>query len=242
MCRQSVAWLSRLDRVVGGRAGCAAGCPAGFHAAVPPAVCAHQGVRSLCSSGGRAQAVGTGRRAAADLRRSGGRSDREAYRDPLLQRAGALQIVTAQAEQAVIRFVRRDQFLPAPALHQPIPDVDHPDRRQGYAQQQDIQATGIGQLALFQIEAVAFPIAEGRRNSVPFAAPPPRLGVRRQVQRPVAGPVLRGRPIGEQVDRAKGPLLIQIDPLGDSSGRRAGVPGPAAVARRHRRCESAGPI
>jgi exopolyphosphatase/guanosine-5'-triphosphate,3'-diphosphate pyrophosphatase len=101
-----------------------------------------------------------GTSAAANLRRSGGRSDREAHRDALFQRAGALQIVTAQAEQAVIRCVRRGQLLPAPALQQPIPDVNQPGRRQGYAEQQAIQALGIGQFALFQIEAVVFPIQD----------------------------------------------------------------------------------
>ena len=91
--------------------------------------------------------------------------------------------------------------------------MDHPDRRQGHAEHQDIQALGIGELARFQIEAVAFPVAEGRLNPVAFAAPPPGLGIGRQIKRPIAGGVFRRRPIDEQVDWAKGPLLMQIDSL-----------------------------
>lgn len=68
-------------------------------------------------------------------------------------------------------------------------------------------------LALFQIEAVAFPIAEGRLNPVAFAAATPCLRIDGQVQRPVTRGILGWRPIGDQVDRTKGTALIQVDAL-----------------------------
>lgn len=60
-------------------------------------------------------------------RRSSGRvAHGEAHWHRLPQGATALHIVAAQAEQTVIRFVRRGEFLTATLVNEPVTDMDHP--------------------------------------------------------------------------------------------------------------------
>jgi hypothetical protein len=83
--------------------------------------------------------------------------------------------------------------------------------------------------ALFQVEALAFPIPEGRLNPLAFAAPlncaglkfvpppfggtapSPRLGVGRLIQAPIPGAIRSRRPVGDHVHGTEEVVLVQIN-------------------------------
>ncbi len=59
-------------------------------------------------------------------------SDREADRDRPAHRATSLYIISTQPEQRVIGFMGRTQKTAMTVVGEPITDVDHPHRGQGY--------------------------------------------------------------------------------------------------------------
>ena len=84
---------------------------------------------------------------------------------------------------------------------------------------------GMDQFGGLQVKAVALPIAERGLDPETFAPSAPGMTVRRLVQGHVARKILVGRPIGNQIDRAKGVLsgkghILKITPLtvGHSDG------------------------
>jgi hypothetical protein len=138
-------------------------------------------------------------------------TDGEADRNIPTLGQGALHVIAAQAKQTVVIPVGWSQPVSMAVPGQPVTNVQHPRSRPGDAQQQDLQAVGIINLAVFQVKAVALPVPKGRLNPEALAATAPGLGIRRQVERPIARAVLIRRPVGDQVKRTKAVLLGQVD-------------------------------
>ena len=145
-----------------------------------------------------------------------------------------LEIVATQAEQTVIVFVPGFQQRASAAFHDPLADRKHPHRGQGHAQEQHLQAIAIIDVGVFQVEAHAFPIAEGWFDPETLATATRGLSIGWQVQGEIAGMLCVERPVGDQVDGSESMLFgqshrLQVTPLSGSQGQFTQSP-PALVA------------
>lgn len=121
-----------------------------------------------------------------------------------IQKLGTLDVVSAQAKEAVVALVRDVDLGSSAGMPQSKTNIHHPERGDGHSEDEADEGRVIGQPARAKIETAALPIAKHRLDPEAFASAAPSMTVGRQIGDKESRPLVLARPPRNDVDRPEG--------------------------------------